>query len=260
MMFCIISVWFLMFSISSAEERNPEAGMTLEQALPFSPDGDGDGIKNLVDNCPLKANSSQQDTDEDGVGDVCDNCPKVFNPGQMDEDKNGTGNVCDPVFKLGGLKKLLGDEKMMDIKKRCYVAVGQHINRDLEKIQGLDIKPPKYLIGLYCVVDKTIVETDLTFEAKKKTASFDGCMLYTVIYEVEEAGIGNALRIHFEGFSHNSSCSEGGFYTLAKKRVEILGSKLTISDLIKEGLPDQPDIERITPNISTRTLKDSLRP
>ena len=35
-------------------------------------DGDGDGIADRVDNCPLDANPDQADADSDGVGDVCD--------------------------------------------------------------------------------------------------------------------------------------------------------------------------------------------
>jgi Ca2+-binding RTX toxin-like protein len=36
------------------------------------PDSDGDGVADVVDNCPLVANADQADLDADGVGDVCD--------------------------------------------------------------------------------------------------------------------------------------------------------------------------------------------
>ncbi|MEM1332862.1 MAG: carboxypeptidase-like regulatory domain-containing protein [Actinomycetota bacterium] len=36
------------------------------------PDGDGDGITDLVDNCPGAANTEQADRDGDGIGDRCD--------------------------------------------------------------------------------------------------------------------------------------------------------------------------------------------
>jgi hypothetical protein len=38
-------------------------------------DADGDGIPDLVDNCPNVANPDQKDTDGDGVGDACDTAP-----------------------------------------------------------------------------------------------------------------------------------------------------------------------------------------
>ena len=37
-----------------------------------SPDGDGDGVPDASDNCPLDANPGQQDADGDGVGDACE--------------------------------------------------------------------------------------------------------------------------------------------------------------------------------------------
>lgn len=45
--------------------------ITLEQGLSISPDTDGDGVVNLLDNCPLISNAGQEDADGDGVGDVC---------------------------------------------------------------------------------------------------------------------------------------------------------------------------------------------
>jgi hypothetical protein len=42
-----------------------------------TPDGDGDGVCDQVDNCPLVANPTQTDSDGDGVGDACDPCTNV---------------------------------------------------------------------------------------------------------------------------------------------------------------------------------------
>ncbi|MFC1732465.1 T9SS type A sorting domain-containing protein [candidate division KSB1 bacterium] len=41
----------------------------------MNPDTDGDGIDDIVDNCPTISNTDQADDDCDGVGDVCDVCP-----------------------------------------------------------------------------------------------------------------------------------------------------------------------------------------
>src|SRR6185503_16843751 len=38
------------------------------------PDGDGDGVCDLIDDCPTIADPSQDDTDGDTVGDLCDPC------------------------------------------------------------------------------------------------------------------------------------------------------------------------------------------
>jgi MYXO-CTERM domain-containing protein len=71
-------------------------------------DDDGDTILDNDDNCPLVANTSQQDTDADGQGDACDtdddndgvddaadNCPLVSNATQADTDRDGVGDLCD---------------------------------------------------------------------------------------------------------------------------------------------------------------------
>ena len=58
-------------------------------------DGDGDGVYDQSDNCPIVANPFQEDADADGVGDTCDNCPIVANPGQDDADADGVGDTCD---------------------------------------------------------------------------------------------------------------------------------------------------------------------
>lgn len=58
-------------------------------------DLDGDGVNNLIDNCPCLPNSNQSDSDNDGIGDVCDNCPFTLNASQSDIDNDGIGDNCD---------------------------------------------------------------------------------------------------------------------------------------------------------------------
>lgn len=70
-------------------------------------DSDGDGIFDMVDNCPSDANADQLDLDGDGLGNVCDadadndgvanlddNCPLLANPDQIDADNDGFGDAC----------------------------------------------------------------------------------------------------------------------------------------------------------------------
>jgi Thrombospondin type 3 repeat len=73
-----------------------------------APDGDGDGVPDDEDNCPLVSNPDQTDTDGDGQGDACDadddgdgvpddedNCLLLANPDQTDTDGDGQGDACD---------------------------------------------------------------------------------------------------------------------------------------------------------------------
>jgi hypothetical protein len=82
-------------------------------------DGDGDGVPDDEDNCPMNDNPGQEDEDGDDKGDVCDtctdtdgdgfgnpgfpvtictvdNCPGLANPSQSDGDGDCIGDACDP--------------------------------------------------------------------------------------------------------------------------------------------------------------------
>src|SRR5690242_8148948 len=58
-------------------------------------DTDGDGLTDLIDNCPNDANPGQEDFDSDGVGDACDSCPLVPDT-HDDHDSDGIDDACDP--------------------------------------------------------------------------------------------------------------------------------------------------------------------
>jgi hypothetical protein len=70
-------------------------------------DTDGDGVRDLLDNCVTVANSDQKDENGNGRGDVCDDydrdgianskddCPDNPNRDQIDTDGDGIGDVCD---------------------------------------------------------------------------------------------------------------------------------------------------------------------
>jgi hypothetical protein len=62
---------------------------------PGQSDRDGDGKGDDCDNCPDRANTTQADRDGDGKGDDCDNCPDAANSSQADRDGDGEGNECD---------------------------------------------------------------------------------------------------------------------------------------------------------------------
>ncbi len=95
-----------------------ESDNTASLTLTFYADTDGDGVVDVIDNCPSIANSGQTDADHDGTGDVCDfctdtdgdgygdpgyqantcavdNCPGIANSDQADADADGVGDVCD---------------------------------------------------------------------------------------------------------------------------------------------------------------------
>lgn len=88
--------------IAAVEDSSPVMGNLYLMMNHFNPyamlssnDIDGDGITNLIDNCPCSYNPDQLDTDNDGVGDACDNCWQKFNPDQKDLDGDGVGDECD---------------------------------------------------------------------------------------------------------------------------------------------------------------------
>ncbi len=52
----------------TGEGLNP---LNLDQEMKSSPDTDGDGVVNIIDNCAEVNNPDQMDTDQDGLGDAC---------------------------------------------------------------------------------------------------------------------------------------------------------------------------------------------
>ena len=76
-------------------ELTPDGTPDVTTDLLTLADRDGDGVVDIIDNCPEIANESQADRDRDETGDVCDNCEWFYNPDQRDYNDDGTGDLCD---------------------------------------------------------------------------------------------------------------------------------------------------------------------
>jgi hypothetical protein len=96
----------------------PRAAQTVDAAADVAavtrdapPDGptdtDGDGVPDVVDNCPSMPNADQRDHDVDGRGDVCDLCPHIPEAFDLDSDGDGVGNACDPHPSTPGDRRAL---------------------------------------------------------------------------------------------------------------------------------------------------------
>jgi parallel beta-helix repeat protein len=72
---------------------------------PFT-DSDGDGLDDLLDNCPAIENIGQENGDLDRHGDACDNCVDLANDGQQDLDSDGIGDLCDNCISLPNVSQL----------------------------------------------------------------------------------------------------------------------------------------------------------
>jgi hypothetical protein len=59
-------------------------------------DADGDGVRDVDDNCPTIANADQGNEDGDAWGDACDLCPPLAESARVDTDGDGVGDACDP--------------------------------------------------------------------------------------------------------------------------------------------------------------------
>ena len=57
---------------SAPEPSSSYEELTYEQVYRTSPDYDGDGLRNVEDNCTFVANPDQTDTNSDGIGDACE--------------------------------------------------------------------------------------------------------------------------------------------------------------------------------------------
>jgi len=83
------------FSLLPSVVTYPVAEMNIDNAVAASPDDDGDGIADFIDNCPGAPNSSQADGDGDGYGEACDCAPVDSTRYPHAQEKNdGIDNQC----------------------------------------------------------------------------------------------------------------------------------------------------------------------
>jgi len=70
----------------------PDVTVSVLDDEPALPDGDGDGVPDVSDNCPSVANPGQADIDGDGAGDACD----------LDDDGDGVSDAIENAAPNGG--------------------------------------------------------------------------------------------------------------------------------------------------------------
>ena len=82
---------------ATAEQGASGTGVVLSSAplqiFPDARDSDGDGVKDMCDNCPNLKSDDLTDLDGDGLGDPCDPCPTDPENGAASDAKCADGNA-----------------------------------------------------------------------------------------------------------------------------------------------------------------------
>ncbi len=123
-------------AIGSSDHDGFVAFFDLDCSANPGADSDSDGICNLVDACPIDADSNQDDADSDLVGDVCDNCEQVANFDQADGDADAVGDVCDNCSAIANPDQGDGDaDNVGDLCDNCVlIANADQADQDIDGV------------------------------------------------------------------------------------------------------------------------------
>ncbi len=125
-------------------------------------DLDGDGVVDVLDNCPDKINPDQLDTDEDAVGDACDTCIgcQLCDRGpQHDEDGDTFADDCDNCPTIPNLDQANADGD--DLGDLCDADNASQQDRVLfDGFGTLDDSRWEQTAGDWVIVDDAVVATD----------------------------------------------------------------------------------------------------
>lgn len=83
-------------AISSRVVIPTDAIVGKDARIHASADQDANGNPVVLNSAALKIFADSRDTDGDGIKDMCDNCPNTASSDLMDSDGDGLGDACDP--------------------------------------------------------------------------------------------------------------------------------------------------------------------
>lgn len=78
------------------------AGWSGDRALACPADGDGDGVCDGLDNCPVAPNADQADLDGDTLGDVCDDADAEINTTKLELKRDASSNNDSSLYRGKG--------------------------------------------------------------------------------------------------------------------------------------------------------------
>jgi glycosidase len=87
-------------------------------------DVDGDGVENLLDNCPELYNPAQTDTDGDGLGDGCDLCPLTAPGALVDARGCGERDVLDEDSVARAKPRIVDPSERLEFETECGCTAG----------------------------------------------------------------------------------------------------------------------------------------